>query len=229
MKYLITAFFIHFVTLGFAQSSELNQVDKLINSFKAENNIESLEKAEGLITEIFSKKDFRPDASALYSKAKVMSLLLQNKEVDNTLNYSKQIQSVYSKALAQDEDMILRYDILADLYLAKIKMMNLGNEAYEEKEYGDAYDHYQNVLSMNELEVAYPRHAKRDNSLMFTGAVYASLAKRNKEAIEDFEALRKMNFPRKDLYDYLSRLYIEEGMEEKANQVIKEKEKLFPE
>lgn len=229
MKYLIIAFLGHFVTLGFAQSNELNQVDKLINSFKTEKNIESLEKAEGLITEIFSKKDFRPNAAALYSKAKVMSLLLQNTELDNVLDYSKQLQGVFSEALAKDEDMSLRYDILSDIYLSKIKMMNLGNEVYEDKKYAEAYDHYQNVLSMNELEVAYPRYAKRDTSLIFTSSVFASLAKKNKEAIAGFEELEKMKYNRKDLYDYLARLYTEEGMEEKAKRAMMEKERLYPE
>jgi len=229
MKYLITALIGLFITTGHAQLSELTQVNSLINTFTKDKNVEALEEAESLISDLFNQRDFRPTANALYSKAKVMALLIQNKEVEDPLAYSKKIKETYAEALEADTEMKYRFDLLNDLYLAKIKMMDIGNKIYEQEDFGSAHEHYQNALSLNQLEIKYPRHAKLDTSLLFTSAVFASLAKKNKEAIRDFETLLAMDYPRKDLYDYLYRLYSEEGLEAKAKKIEALKEERFPE
>lgn len=228
MKYLIIFFFGLVASLSFAQSSELNQVSKLIGSFEAEKDLTNLEEAESLITDLFAKRDFEPSAQAYFSKAKVMSLLLRNKEIEDPLTYAQDLKASYSSALAADTEMKLRYDILNELYLSKARLTELGNISYEEKDFENAHAYYKTAFDYNAIEVAHPRHMTVDTSLLFTSAVFGSLAKKNKEAITDFERLVEMEYNREDLYDYLIRLYQEEGMEAKAKNIQKLKDLRFP-
>ncbi len=230
MKYLFVALFVTLTSLGYAQTSELNQVKKLISTFDAEeNNIEVLEEADALIGKLFDKADYSPNAAALFAKAKVKSLLLQNQEQDNPDSYSKELRGIYNDALDKDASMVLRHDILNELYLAKVKMLDLGNKAYEAEDFADAHTHYQNALSLNALEVAYPKHAKLDTSILFTGAVFAKLSEKNKEAITDLEKLVSFNYQRAEIYDYLAELYKKVGKEDKVEGIMKLKAERFPE
>ncbi len=228
MKLMIIVTFGLFVTMGYSQSNDLNEVNKLINSFETEKNIEDLEKAETMLNEMFADKAFRPDLESLKTKSKVLSLSLLNRELEDPLSYSQDVQKAYSAALEKDEKMTYRYTLLNDLYTAKIKMMEMGNDAYADGQHSAAHSHYKNALSMNDLELAYPKHARQDTSLIFTAAVFATLAKKNKEAISDFEELLSMEYKRAELYDYLARLYEEEGMTEKATNILKLKEERHP-
>lgn len=229
MKYLIISFFGLFASMSFAQSTELNQVSKLIGSFEAENAIEKLEEAESLMTDLFSKKDFRPDAKAYFAKAKVMGLILRNKELEEPIAYAEELITNYSSALSADKQMKLRFKILNEMYLAKIKMTEIGNKSYEKEDFNTAHACYQKALEFNALEVDHPRYMPVDTSLLFTGAVFANLAKKNTEAINGFERLVNMEYPRKDLYDYLISLYTEEGMDAKLKSITALKAQRFPE
>ena len=229
MKNLFVALFITLSSLGYAQTSELNQVKKLISTFQAEENVEVLEEADALLGKLFDKADFRPDAAALFAKAKVKSLLLQNQEQDNPDAYAKELRSLYTDALEKDESMILRHDILNEMYLSKAKLLDLGNNAYEAEAFSDAHTLYQNALNLNALEVAYPRHAKLDTSILFTTAVFAKLSDKNKEAIDGLERLVSFNYQRKEIYDYLAELYKKEGKEDKVESIMKLQAERFPE
>lgn len=229
MKYLIISFFGLLVNLGYAQTTELNQVSKLIGSFEAEKNIEKLEEAQNLISTLFSKKDYRPDAQAYFSKAKVSSLLLRNQDQEDPVAFSEDVISDFSAALVADKGMKLRHNILTELYLTKIKMSEIGNKSYENEDYQTAYTCYDKALELNALEIDYPRHMPMDTSFLFTSAVFANLAKDNDTAIKKFEKLVEMEYPRKDLYDYLIRLYTEKGNEAKIKSITRLKEQRFPE
>jgi len=177
MKYLIIFFFGLYAQLSSAQSAELNQVSKLIGSFEAENDIQKLLEAESLLTDLFSKKDFKPSAQAYFSKAKVMSLLLRNKEIEEPIAYVEDLFSSYRSALSTDKDMKLRFHILNELYMAKIKLTELGNKSYENEDPENAYAFYNKAMEFNALEVDHPRHMPVDSSLLFTTGVFASMAK----------------------------------------------------
>ena len=230
MKYLISSILIGlFVTAGYAQSNDLAKVQKLVKSFNTEEATSDLKEAHEVIQALFAKDDYQPTAQSHYMYAMVESLVLKNLDVDEPLALSESITSHYSKALEMDKERQLRKDILRDVYQAKISMTEYGRESYEEEDYKMAHSHYCNAVGLNELEVAYPRYVSVDTSMMFTSAVFASLAKKNKVALTEFEKIEAMGYERKDLYDYLITLYTEEGMEKKAEAMRVKKSQKYPE
>ena len=106
--------------------------------------------------------------------------------------------------------------------------MNKGNAVYEESDYDLAHQYYQKSLELNDLEMEYPRVMPRDTSLLFTSGVFANLAGKTDEAIQVFEALVNMEYPREDMYNYLEKLYTEKGQEAKVAEIIKLKEQRYP-
>jgi len=230
MKYLIFALIVHFVTLSTAQSNELAQIDKLIHAFKSEQKITDLEEAHERLIALFAEDSYRPDSKALAVRAQLLTQLLLKVDQEKPLEFEQEVHHSYSTALEKETRMSYRQSLLTDLYLAKIKMTELGNKAYEDENYDAAHQHYKNALGMNELEIAYPKFATIDTSLLFTSAVFAKLAEKNKVAIDALEELAELAYNRKEIYDYLIELYGKmEGKEKDIERIQALKDQRFPE
>ena len=228
MKYLFFSLFSLFALISNAQTSQLNEVQKLIKSFKADKDLAALGKAHELVVELVDKDNNAQSPKMQLTKATVLTLAVDNLELDNPIEECDKIIAAYGSALNQDSRMNYRPQILLDVYDSKIKMMNKGNAVYEESEYDLAYQYYQKSLELNELEMKYPRVMPRDTSLLFTSGVFANLAGKSDEAIQVFEELVNMEYPREDMYNYLEKLYTAKGQEAKATEIIKLKEQRYP-
>lgn len=229
MKYL---FFISFSLLALTlsgQTDQLDEVTKLIETFKAEKDNSLIEKAQGLITDYFEDTRAHTQVQALHSKAKVQSLALENLKQDNPMELCDEIKATYTAALENDKNMEHRNAILSDLYFSKIGMVNVGNKLYEEKNYEEAYQYYVKSLELNDLEIAHPKYVTRDVSIYYTSAVFADLAGHKKEAVKIWEELVGMEYPRPDMYDSLIRYYDENEMESDVKRITTLKAERFPE
>lgn len=228
MKYLFFSFFSFLALSMQGQTDQLNKVDKLIESFSESQDVNLIAEAQTLIAEVFEKESAMSDPVSLSKKASVQTLALEHTVVDEPFKLCDEIESLYSAAFINDADMALRNDLLNFVYQAKKAMLNLGNKTYEEKSYDDAYKYYQKALKMNDLEVAHPRHARKDYSLQYTAAVFADLADKKEESIKIFEELVEVNYDRVDMYDTLIRYYTEKDKKTDLMRIKKLKEARYP-
>ena len=228
MKYLFFSLFSLFALISNAQTSQLNEVQKLIKSFKTDKDLAALGKAQEMIVELVDKDNNAKSPKMQLTKATVLTLAVDNLELDNPIDECDEIITAYDSALSLDSRMTFRPQILLDVYDSRIKMMNKGNAVYEESEYDLAHQYYQKSLELNDLEMEYPRVMPRDTSLLFTSGVFANLAGKTDEAIQVFEELVNMEYPREDMYNYLEKLYTEKGQEAKVVEIIKLKEQRYP-
>ncbi len=229
MKYLLIMMCALWVSISQAQTNNLNQVRQLISSFESQKDNSLLEEALEKLSDLATSKGFQPNAASSLLNAQVRTLMLKHMEIDDPLSLSSEIKENFGQALSLDQDKAWRDPIHQSLYTAKIQMAEMGNKSYEDEDFKSAHAHYQNAVNMNSLEVAYPRYIQQDTTLMYTTAVFASLADKKAEAIAGFEELVRMDYSRKDIFDYLIRLYREENMEEKAVLMEKRKAKRYPE
>ena len=228
MKHLILILFSFCTILVHAQTDQLNEVQKLVQTFKEKQDLDALDKAKELIGELVTKENNAQSSLIQMTRAQVLTLALENLEPESPIDECNDIIDAYSSALSNDSNMSHRPKILLDLYDSKINMMNKGNAIYEESDYDMAHQFYEKSLELNELEMAYPRVMPRDTSLLFTSGVFANLAGKSDEAIQIFEELVTMDYSREDMYNYLEKLYTEKGQEQKAEKIVALKEKRFP-
>jgi len=229
MKYLLIMLCGLYATIGLTQTSSLGQVRQLVNSFESKKDNGLLEQALEKLDDLATTKGFQPSVESFLLSAQVKTHMLKYMEVDDPLSLSSEIKDHFGQALSLDQDKAWRDPIHQALYTSKIQMTEMGNKSYENEDFTLAHGHYQNAVDMNGLEVAYPRYIQQDTTLMYTTAVFASLADKKSEAIAGFEELVRMDYSRKDIYDYLINLYKDEGMEEKAMLMEKRKAKRYPE
>ncbi len=229
MKYTIICLLGLFAFQLSAQNQEIKEVKKLLQSFKTDQELSAVEEAQGLMAELMEEPSMKNHPEALSLRAKTNGLILRFKTLDDPMLHADQTHSYYATAFEKDENMTYRQDLLNELYLVKVRLMELGNKAYEEKLYKQAQSYYTAALRMNELEIANPRYMSRDTSLLFTKALFAKLAGDNKTAIADYEELVELNYGRVDIYAYLKELYEAEGREDKIPGLEELRAMRFPE
>lgn len=233
MKYLFFSLFSFFAISVTAQTNQLNnqlnEVQKLISSFSENKDTQLLTDAGQVLGDILKDPKNAKNPKIQLSQAQLLTLQLEHQEQDAPMTTCANIHQAYNTALTEDTRMTLRHQILGDIYTSKILMMQKGNTAYEDKDYKTAHSFYSQLIKLNDLEVTYPRYARVDTSLMFTSAVYATLAKKTDVAISSFEKLVDMDYNRKDMYTYLQQLYTEKKQPEKAEQIIEAMKKRFGE
>lgn len=228
MKYFLLILFSSLACSLAAQTNQLDEIHKLMESFKEEQDNTLITKAHALVEELFEDKKHEELPLSLNTKAKVLTGLLEHTEMDDPMSTCDEIVSIYENALAKDPSMRHRNQLLTDLYTAKIAMMNKGNKAYEQKSYDEAHRYYDKSLDMNKIEVSNPRYAPIDTSLMYTSAVFANLAGHKEKAAETFKQLIEWEYNRRDLYDNLIIYYQEKEMIKEATDIGVLRDQRFP-
>lgn len=228
MKNLILLFISSLACSLSAQTNQLNEVHKLMESFNEEQDNSLLAEAYDLIQELFEDEKNESRPKSLLAKTSVLTGLLEHTDVEDPMATCDEIKASYEKALEADNSMKYRNEILTDLYTSKIAMMMEGNQAYESESYEEAHAYYKKCLDMNKLEVEHPRYATVDTSLMFTSAIFANLAGKKDEAAQTFKQLIDWDYKRRDLYDNLMRFYQEKGMVEEATKIGVLRDQRFP-
>lgn len=229
MKYLFLTLFSFLAFASQAQTNQLEEVQKMISSFKAKPDPQRLSDASKLMSEVLKNPTYSLDPKAQLTQAQILTLTLEHQNPEDPMALCQDIIDSYEKAVRLDKSLQHRHDIMADIYNSKIAIMQKGNASYEEKIYTMAHNFFTQSLRLNELEVEYPRHTPRDTSLIFTSAVFAKLAGKTDAAIASFEELLDMEYNRKDLYTYLAQLYTEKKQLDKAEKIMSLMEERFGE
>jgi len=218
------------LTLGtHGQSTQLTEVVNLIDSYLETEDVNVLTQAQEDVYKLLKDKSLAEDPHTLTVASKVNTLVLSNTAVAEPFKLCDEIEASYLTAFAHDDKMLLRNDMLNAVYDSKSAMRNKGNEAYEAEKFDEAYMYYQKALKLNEIEVANPRYAARDYSLLYTSAVFANISGKKSEAAIIFEELIGIDYPRVDMYDTLIAYYKEMNLEKEVNRIDLLKKKRFPE
>ncbi len=212
-----------------AQNETLNEISSLLTKFNVEQDLASLNTAEEKLNDLFESQKLDNNLKALLIKADVYNAILENTTPEDPMKYAKDLSGTYRAALEADQKMSMRHDILGKVYRTKNTLVTKGNDSYVETDYGQAYNYFDNALSMNKIERDYPRHMVLDTSILFSKAVFAKLSNNNKVAITDFERLVELEYERADIYDYLKELYGIEGDDKNLKRIENLKSQRFPE
>lgn len=215
-----------------AQSkSNTNKALNLLNAYWAEQDESTLEDIDKLVQKIFEDESAYDDSQAHFAKAQLMTAKIMQEEFEpgDVNAFLEEFNTSFEMALKKDSKKAYRYFILEKLYGAKAQLGQLGADQYVEANYEDALQYYNSATYLNELEIDFPRMVRPDTSTIYTTAVVAQLAKDNDRAIELFQKLVDMDYNRRDIYDYLIRLYERENFDVKARKVEILRNKRFPE
>lgn len=232
----------------FAQEDPQKMLRKADRSFAKynldqANNKNELIEAKGLIDQVVKTSEYSNDAEAWLVKGQVYDALatedmkLQIVEPTAEVKYPDAPYiafEAYSKAFSYADKNRYKSDALRGMQSVAQAFNNIGNQYLQTQEYAKAYKPLDNLLKIHNTltrndEQPIFQSEKDLNQQKYIVAVCAMQAGDMERAETLLSELYKKEYPESAVYSTLFDLYMQQGKEEQAQEVLSKGKELFPE
>ena len=208
---------------------------KNANKAKETEVVEHLKEAKDYIDEAFNTESTSNSPKMWNYRAPIyLQIALKAPEIDKDAIFKA--TEAYIKCLQKDkkERIIVRKwtseeDILSELITCGYKLFEIGVKKYEAQEYASSLKHYEAIFDIMPLDSE--DQLKRGNitkeTVLYNSFFSSRNMKNNEKSKEILKKLIEINFNEPAIFSHLSKIYLDEGNNEKALYYIEEGRELF--
>jgi len=208
---------------------------KNANKAKETEVVEHLKEAKDYIDEAFNTESTSNSPKMWNYKAPIyLQIALKAPELDKNAIFKA--TEAHIKCLQKDKKgrVIVRKwtseeDILSGLIQCGYKLFNIGIEKYNAQEYASSLDHYEAIFDIMPLDSE--DQLKRGNitkeTVLYNSFFSSSKMNNNEKSKEILKKLIEINFNEPAIFSHLSKIYFDEGNNEKALSYIERGRELF--
>lgn len=168
------------------------------------------------------------DAKTWYYRGLIYHALSGLKDPQYSKDAASETVNSYQKAMELDTKGKFKSEITNGLTLIQNPLYTSSFEKYKAGEYKAAYEGFSQCLAITELSNKIHGTAVIDTAIIQASTVSADLAGLKSEAKTGYEKLIGLKFNDPSVYQSLARIYMDEGNETKASEILDSGAKLFP-
>lgn len=218
------ALLITFTQIIFAQSSKVSSAITYLANGELDRALEAIEIAA--VNEKTANQ-----AKTWFYRGKIFSAIAfdQTGEFASlSANPLDESLSSFKKALEMPDVKNLKSQMLLEFQYLQMGYFNKGAQAYGSKDFEGAYEAFKKSSEANYLQIDIDPKMTLDTGVIFNTGLTAEKIGRTDEAIGIYQQLVEMKYNEPYVYQALSDLYTEKGMDDKALEVIEIGRKAYP-
>lgn len=235
MKKLLFAFMmlsILGVTDATAQTQKVVAAWNFLNTFKQDNDNESLLQAWDYINEATKHEKTSESAKAWFYKGEIaLALLTSEAHKDSHTKALGAVKEAYMNTIKFDgSGRKARYtdDALVNLAALTAIIYNKGSESFQAQKYEEAHGRFAQILDINTFIAEKSGNEAAVDTTTLLAAAYSADKSDLPQAKGYYESLVKTKMKEIGIYQSLAAIYKKEGETEKADAVMATAKELFP-
>jgi len=213
----------------YAQSSKVVSAWNNLEAYRNDGKVADLLKAMEAIDVATGHEKTGISPKTWYYRGLIYSELAKNIGEEGVPANSLD-EAILSLETVYEHDVKKRFskDATNGLLFVSGDVYNAGAKAFETQEYESAYKYFMKMLDINDMNNKFGKAENIDTPSLFAASMAANGAGMKDKAIQHFNELIDLGYKNAAVYTGLTNIYLTDGNDEKANEVMAAGRAAFP-